>query len=561
MARTQSIGVNLRSCLSKSEFILVWSTLIQFKMCIHINDLPIELLNQIFIYLPTQKLFQIEVVCKNWQISVRESLSRKVKTIEVHLVEEEFKIHEEDSSTICIPETISDDNLVILKNILSRCNNIKELVFEYTIPDGNSAELAKLLPKVERFRVYFMDHKRLEYDHIDKEQWHQFAKIIAPQLKYCSIDVNVNDYAYRYHMTQSLVNYFKDIQEFDYHTKYKGEDIEVFWYLNSCQNLKKLKWNDDNKYSSHEIDPSDYHMIGVLQKIQYLEIDFLIFKQLKNTMDNLVELTISRPYNLYYDHFYKSNFDQFSNISMDQIVFPSLKKLIIHDSQLYYFKMISKLKFPNLEHIEYSCLLEYHWYDNYKLTKIPSFDQTKFFKQIKNVKMFNCHGFTPNNDIVLLENLTQLKFDLINFNNEELNQFFDGLAKLKNLQKINLEYKDLEKLNVNVNVNALDKIIGLRQTKPNSSIEFEIKFNYDNKQIFDDYMKTLEQFSNWMVEVEKSEESLRMKVTEKSMYNESLKCIQTLQYYFGSKDEDVNQSLMLLRTKLNQNQFKNIKKL
>ena len=174
--------------------------------------------------------------------------------------------------------------------------------------------------------------------------------------------------------------------------------------------------------------------------------------------------------------------------------------------------------------------------------------------------MFDCHGFTPNNDIVLLENLTKFKFNLVNFNNEELNQFFDGLARLKNLQKINFEYKNLENLNVNANVNALDKIIGLRQTKPNSSIEFEIEFNYNNKQIFDNYMKTLQQCYNWTVKVENSEESLRMKVTEKSMYNEALKCIQTLQYYFGSNDQDVNQSLMLLRTKLNKNQFKNIEK-
>ena len=167
----------------------------------HIDDLPNELLMYLFDYLSTKELFHIEVVSKKWQECIRGMLSKRIIALRTIIGIDQFEIDE--YGAVLIPDIINDDNLGILKNILSRCTNITRLIFDDAIVFGDYIGFANLLHNVQRFDVYFEDEPFNE--ELTESQWEEFAMMIAPQLKVCEIKMHF-DYN-RYSITRPFVKY------------------------------------------------------------------------------------------------------------------------------------------------------------------------------------------------------------------------------------------------------------------------------------------------------------------------------------------------------------------
>lgn len=469
----------------------------------HIDDLPNELLMYLFDYLSTKELFHIEVVSKKWQECIREMLSKRIIALRTIIGIDQFEIDE--YGAVLIPDIINDDNLGILKNILSRCTNITRLIFDDAIVFGDYIGFANLLHNVQRFDVYFEDEPFNE--ELTESQWEEFAMMIAPQLKVCEIKMHF-DYN-RYSITRPFVKYIdsEKIEELRIDGMEKSHDKEMFQHLKSCKNLKNLKWNYECTH--HEIDCNDENMIKVLQRLNYLGIDFGILFQLKITLDNLIELNISNFVNDFVnDFFYNSNnLLEIENFSAHQIMFPNLKKLIVDLRQEDCLNVLSKMNFPNLKYLNFT---------NNMSPDFFLFLTEKFLKQFKNIKVFDCNGFIPNKNIIFLENLTELKINSRFCNSFEpiitelLEQFFNGLAGLKNLKKIELEFFYYNDLNVNI----LNKMINLFTVKPHIEIAFVIDTNNQNEQIINQYENIFQQY-NWMVKVQKDDYRIRMKVNKK----------------------------------------------
>ena len=155
-------------------------------------------------------------------------------------------------------------------------------------------------------------------------------------------------------------------------------NINLFGYLNSCKNLKSLKWFDTN-YSDYHIEGREI-MNNVFQILEYLKTNFPIFNYINCKMDNLTELFLcdGKPWS-----------DQ-----MVTIEYPNFKKLSINFNYDY-IKHISKLKLPNLEY------LEIHG------TEINPEDKTilKLFKNVKEI--YFGYKFTKK-QLILINNLTKL---------------------------------------------------------------------------------------------------------------------------------------------------------
>lgn len=465
----------------------------------HIDDLPNELLMYLFDYLSTKELFHIEVVSKKWQECIREMLSKRIIALRTIIGIAQFEI--DQYGAVLIPDIINDDNLAILKNILSRCTNITRLIFDDTIVYGDYIEFAKLLHDVQRFDAYFEDEPFNE--EFTELQWEQFVMMIAPQLKVCEIkmDFNYN----RYNITRPFIKYInsENIEQLRIDGMEKRHDKEIFQHLKSCKNLKNLKWNYE--CSHHEIDCNDQNMVQVLQRLNYLGTDFGILFQLKITLDNLIELNISNFVNDIFDNF--NNVMEIKDFPANQIMLPNLKKLTVSLRQEDCFNALSKMNFPNLKYLNFT---------NNMSPDFFLFLTEQFFKQFKNIKVFDCNGFIPNKNIIFLENLTELKINSRFCNSFEpiitelLEQFFNGLAELNNLKKIELEFFYYNNLNVNI----LNKIINLYTVKPHIEISFVIDTNNQNEQIINQYEIIFQQY-NWMVKVQKDNYRIRVKVNEK----------------------------------------------
>ena len=102
-------------------------------------------------------------------------------------------------------------------------------------------------------------------------------------------------------------------------------------------------------------------------------------------------------------------------LSIEEMIFPNLKILVLKHLHGDYFKLISKLKLPKLEQVNSKCPFQYS--SNY---------QNHFFKQIQNINIFDCDWFTPSKDICLLKNLMELIINLL---------YFDGYDDIKELNQ------------------------------------------------------------------------------------------------------------------------------
>lgn len=90
----------------------------------HIDDLPVEMLEHILGFLDDKQLFGVERVGENWLKTVKRLLGMKRTLKRLDDYSKKFKDPSHGYSLI-----INDDNIDILKKILSKCSNIKYLNF------------------------------------------------------------------------------------------------------------------------------------------------------------------------------------------------------------------------------------------------------------------------------------------------------------------------------------------------------------------------------------------------------------------------------------------------
>lgn len=149
-------------------------------MSININDLSSDLLKYILNFLSDKQLFLVESVCTKWQKCVRKLLDQKESLKRLDHYSHKFVKTEKFWFGIRI--VINDNNINILKNILSKCYNIKHLNLWRTDVDGNSLiEIVKLCSKLES--IHFLNPDIYAYE----DEMDEFGKIIAPQLKKCKL--------------------------------------------------------------------------------------------------------------------------------------------------------------------------------------------------------------------------------------------------------------------------------------------------------------------------------------------------------------------------------------
>ena len=114
-------------------------------MCSHFDDLSFDLLKYIFGYLNDKQLFVIERVNRKWQKCVLNLLEKNTDLKSLEYYTEKFRIEPSGGANI-----IDDNNIGILKNILSKCNSIKHINLRETkVTPNHLIAIAKLCPELE----------------------------------------------------------------------------------------------------------------------------------------------------------------------------------------------------------------------------------------------------------------------------------------------------------------------------------------------------------------------------------------------------------------------------
>ena len=129
-------------------------------MSVHIDVLNTDLLKYIFGFLEDKQLFVIEVVNKKWQRCVRQLMARKTALKRLDYYSIKFVNLEFDKHGFIIDEgfIFIDDNINILKKILTKCPNIKrfDLLDRVVSDDNNLLVIALLCPKLERIHLIWI---------------------------------------------------------------------------------------------------------------------------------------------------------------------------------------------------------------------------------------------------------------------------------------------------------------------------------------------------------------------------------------------------------------------
>lgn len=426
-------------------------------MCVHIDDLLYDLLEYILEFLPEKQLFIVERVSRKWQKCVLKLLEKKKNLKRLDGYSDRFK----HRSTINVYKIINDDNIDILKKILTKCPNIKTLNLSYTRVTGNNIliEIAKLCNKIESidFIASIIDVSESEMD--------EFGKILGPQL----INFRFGGFDYHFDVDDNFFNNYsilmlvflkhvKNVEEFDFQVNTNEQNKEVFEHLDSkCKNLKSLTWDSDNKDLVYQ----DEHLINVMQKIQYLDINlsnFLRFLSFKFDLNNLTELSLG-------EH------DIIDDNKKIEKTFVNLTKLCIRYFNDLEFDLISKFKFPKLDSLKI-------YLDCYRNCCIP----TSFINQIKHIKSleYDCLDLSAPLFLQLnkLTNLVCNGFKLMNsttrfpYNSlEKLIQCFDTLLTYHSLKNITFTIDDSSKL---INKYFFEKLVDFNKTKTNTKIIIKI---------------------------------------------------------------------------------------
>ena len=404
-------------------------------MCVHINDLPFELLENILGFLEDKQQFQVERVSIKWQKCVLKLFELKKTLKRLDHYSEKFKLS--DGYVI-----IDNNNIEILKKILSKCPNIKELNLSWTLMtgDNNLIKIAELCNKIESIDFLY------SIIEVGKNEMIEFSKLIGPQLIKCNAHRNDD-------LKQILFKHLKNIEDLSFISSPDIRNKELFYHLNvECNHLKILLWfcnlsEDDNIYQ-------DEDFINVMKRIKHLKIGLPILSRFKFNLDNLTELTL-----------FGGDLDNIIDIT-----FANLTKLnlLTHVS----YNVISKLIFPKLESFTYI--------DNYHLMPLP------FINQIKRIKSL-CYYYTLNPSIIFqLNQLIEFVWKVNlhdNFTTYVTNsldnqcafwtnfvlfyQCLDALSKHKSLQSIQLKIYDRD---LKIDNEFYEKLIKLCQAKTNTKI-------------------------------------------------------------------------------------------
>lgn len=457
-----------------------------------IDSLDSDLLIYILSFLPMKTWFKIESVNKKWQKCVRKLMDTKIT---------KFGPKELGEIGVFTPTAgygfvISNNHLQVTKNILLRCQSVKYLKFSnYAICSSNNLlEIAKLCPKLERINL---NNSVIE---ISPNEWEQFAQIVGSKLTKCNInlrkteesdfcyfqDYDTEEWEYPFDydycdkrswiLLKQLFSQFDKIESLEFSPFDNSHfNIDLFGYLNSCKNLKSLKWIDTSC--------SDYHiegremMVNVFQRLEYLKTNLPIFCYINCKMDNLTELFLcgGQPW----------------SGEMDTIEYPNLEKLSFEfDSD--YTKHISKLKFPKLEYLGLQKFL----------TEINPEDKT-ILKLLKNVKkIYLGYGLKIDN-LILLTNLTNVIELTVYFVIGEQFEMFDIIQNHETIEKLTIERTIQFYLNDSKFIGFCNRLISLGETKPNLRISLRMdinKFCHENQFVkFINEHKRKFHLSNWKV--------------------------------------------------------------
>ena len=427
--------------------------LIDIKMSVHINDLSFDLLKYILSFLPEKQQFAVESVCTKWQKCVKKLLAQK----------ESLKCIEFYSNEFCNKPQggwiIDNKNFYILKIILLKCPNIKELDFNYTIikGDNNLFEIAKLVPQLQTI------HLCSSKFYFSKKEMNTFAQIIGPQL------IKISLYGTDIGLTKILFRYLKNIEEIQFNSHSKKFNQIFFRYLNfNCKNLKKLFWIIDD--FENEIDFNDENMISVMQSISHLQIQLPVLAKFKFDSNNLVELELFSQHDL--------------NVNdINEITFNNLLSLKITDFYEKDFIAISKLKFPKLESLDLN---------HYEVFNIP----ISFINQIKHINTLKSSFFIP----LLVSSIKLFKY-LINYECHEQTLADYSSTEIINCLEILSKHSPLENIKLNLlnhryyNTELFEKFANFCQLKPNTEIVIKIPkstISYVSFDVFNDYKTAFE---------------------------------------------------------------------
>ena len=401
-------------------------------MSVHINDLSYDLLKQILGFLPDKQLFFIESVCIKWQKCVKKLLAQKQV---LHCLDNySLKFQNQGFGQKVI---IDNSNINILKNILSKCCNIKQLDLSDTKVTGenNFITIANKCPKLERINF---NGSNID---VSQDEINQFAKIIGPQLTKCSL-------IFIYHFNLTLFKHLKNIENISFTSDKKEQDQQLFHYLNiKGKHLKVLKWNS----SRENLDFINDDLINVIQRIEHLKICLSNLLEFKFEMNNLTELTIYQGLDV--------------NKNIVGVTFANLKKLNIVNFSDSNYDSISKFQFPKLE---FANIINEFYYN------IP----TSFIDQIKHIKSleYDCCDYDSIPSMVSSMNqLTNFIWISISLSSSYslslIYQCFDLLSHHESLQ--NIEFRICDS-NIIVDTDFFEKLIILCKAKPKTKTVIRI---------------------------------------------------------------------------------------
>ena len=416
------------------------------------NDLSYDLTIHLLNFLPDKELFRTECVSKKWQHCIRKILRKRVTHLDLKHFGNTFTRKASSSSLSYLPDhyygqlfEINDNNITILKNILSRCPRIKSWNWRNTQLNGSSnlLSIACLCPNLESIIFNGLMHP------INTDQWDKFAKCIGAKLINCNFN--------RIHNNSILTIFFKrfqNIEKIAFGTQYKEEDKELFGYLKACNNLKSLKWRNLRYYQAAAIQEHK-RIKHVVERVNELEIDLGYFIKLKPNVNNLTQLILSSSF--------QNSYSQITG------TFDSLTYLKCINFRHEEFESFTDLKFPNLK----ACSLDKCMGMN------PSFIRS--VSTIKSITFKRTSFDVVAPVICSLRNIIHFQFLKGNLRDqtgaEILNQLLVELSKHKSIRKIKIDFRNDNRNNASIE-GTFKKIVDLAKEKP----DVDLKIVFPNHQ-------------------------------------------------------------------------------
>ena len=364
-------------------------------MTVSIDDLATELVEYILDFLEEKEWFIVESVSRNWQKCVRNLLAEKKILKKLTYYSHKFKKSYKYGQRIII----DDNNIDILKIILTKCPNIKHLDFAWTDVNGkNLIEIAKLCTNLES--IDFNDSEI----NITEQEMDEFGKLIGSQLVKCK-------FGFFDSIFKIFLKHLKKIEYISFHNLLYEQNKEMFHYLYyECKNLQVVRWFNNLKDNEF----NDIEFINMIKQIEHLKIGLPILLRFNFELNNLSKLKIY------------GNEEGHDKIEM---TFANVKELEVKYFTKSKFDLISRFKFPKLESVI--------------ITDLDEFDiPQSFINQIEYIKYLNIK--LSIDECTDCENINLYLFKLINslVNCEKIkmNPFHKELQpiNLKKLQKLDL---------------------------------------------------------------------------------------------------------------------------